>query len=189
MTAGYWSILRKKLEKKYREPDKEMANGLQKQIGESLVVAELGKQGCIATSFAGNVPYFDIVAVNPQNCKLKRIQVKSLKKDEWHGTLPEIFFEIENLANGKQNLKKDKEFPGDIIFVFVEIEREPRYFICKSEIVKKIVREDYFTERNFTIRKRRPNNPISHHHALKRMGIKFKKYENNWKLICGKTKD
>ena len=30
------------------------------QIGESLVVAELGKRGVIATAFSGNVPDIDI---------------------------------------------------------------------------------------------------------------------------------
>lgn len=31
------------------------------QIGESVVVAELGRRGIIATAFAGNVPDIDVV--------------------------------------------------------------------------------------------------------------------------------
>lgn len=32
------------------------------QIGESLVVAELGRRGIVATAFAGNVPDIDLLA-------------------------------------------------------------------------------------------------------------------------------
>ena len=49
------------------------------QIGESLVVAELGRRGIIATAFAGNVPEIDILAFNDK--KSIPIQVKALKDD------------------------------------------------------------------------------------------------------------
>ena len=38
-------------------------NQLTKQIEESLVVSELGRHGFIATSFTGNVPNIDILAM------------------------------------------------------------------------------------------------------------------------------
>jgi hypothetical protein len=45
----------------------EMATGrsnyLTKQTGEYLVAAELSRRGFIATTFTGNVPHYDIVAV------------------------------------------------------------------------------------------------------------------------------
>lgn len=40
------------------------SNQLTRQIGEHLVAAELGRQGFIATPFAGNVPNFDLLVAN-----------------------------------------------------------------------------------------------------------------------------
>ena len=37
---------------------------LTKQAGEYLVAAELSRRGYIATTFTGNVPYYDIIAVD-----------------------------------------------------------------------------------------------------------------------------
>ena len=47
------------------------------QIGENLVVAELGRRGIIATAFAGNVPEIDILAYKDK--RSIPIQVKALK--------------------------------------------------------------------------------------------------------------
>jgi len=49
-------------------------NQLARQIGESLVCAELGRRGIIATAFSGNVPAFDILAAG-QSCKTLPIQM------------------------------------------------------------------------------------------------------------------
>ena len=46
-----------------------------RQIGESLVVAELGKREIIATAFAGNVPEIDILAY--KGGKTVALQVKT----------------------------------------------------------------------------------------------------------------
>jgi hypothetical protein len=42
------------------------SNHLTKQTGEYLVAAELSRRGYIATTFTGNVPDYDIVAVDDQ---------------------------------------------------------------------------------------------------------------------------
>ena len=47
------------------------------QIGESLVVAELGRRGIVATSFAGNVPDIDILAYRAG--KTLSLQVKAIR--------------------------------------------------------------------------------------------------------------
>jgi hypothetical protein len=41
-----------------------LSNKLAGQVGEFLVCAELGRRGFIATSFAGNVPEFDLIVAN-----------------------------------------------------------------------------------------------------------------------------
>jgi len=47
-----------------REPTlaRNFSTQLAGQIGESLVVAELGRRGIVATAFAGNVPDIDLLA-------------------------------------------------------------------------------------------------------------------------------
>lgn len=73
-----------------------------KQLGEFLLAAELCRRNLTATTFAGNVPVFDIVAVNP-NRDLLLIQVKTIKSDSWQFHINE-FAEIE-MRNTVQVLK------------------------------------------------------------------------------------
>jgi len=68
-------------------------NKLAGQIGEFLVCAELGKRGYIATSFAGNVPEFDLIVAD-DNLKTVPIQVKSSRGDNWP-TKADLWVDIE----------------------------------------------------------------------------------------------
>ena len=51
---------------------------LARQIGEHLVVAELGRRGVVATPFSGNVPDIDLLAY--ANGKSVPIQVKAIRR-------------------------------------------------------------------------------------------------------------
>ncbi len=53
------------------------SNQLTRQIGEHLVAAELGRQGFIATPFAGNVPNFDLLVANEVGVAIP-VQVKAI---------------------------------------------------------------------------------------------------------------
>ena len=53
------------------------SNQLSGQIGEALVVAELGRMGIVATAFSGNVPDIDILAY--KDGKTTSVQVKAWK--------------------------------------------------------------------------------------------------------------
>jgi hypothetical protein len=55
---------------------------LTRQIGEHLVVAELGRHGIIATPFAGNMPDYDVVALTPTGQSIY-IQVKAMNSGDW----------------------------------------------------------------------------------------------------------
>lgn len=57
---------------------KNFSSKLSAQIGENLVVVELGRWGIIATALAGNVPEIDILAYGDKQSI--PIQVKALKK-------------------------------------------------------------------------------------------------------------
>ena len=55
-----------------------ISNQLSGQIGEALVVSELGRRDIVATAFSGNVPDIDILAY--KNGNTTSIQVKAWKK-------------------------------------------------------------------------------------------------------------
>jgi hypothetical protein len=58
------------------------SNYLTKQAGEYLVAAELSRRGYIATTFTGNVPYYDIIAVD--DCGGHAVvQVKAIAGASW----------------------------------------------------------------------------------------------------------
>ena len=57
---------------------KDFNSKLSCQIGDSLVVAELGRRGIIKTAFAGNVPEIDILAFRDK--RSTPVQVKASKK-------------------------------------------------------------------------------------------------------------
>ncbi len=58
------------------------SNYLTKQAGEYLVAAELSRRGYIATTFTGNVPYYDIIAVDDSGGHAV-VQVKAIAGASW----------------------------------------------------------------------------------------------------------
>ena len=61
------------------------SNYLTKQTGEYLVAAELSRRGFIATTFTGNVPHYDIVAVDERGGHAL-VQVKAIAGNSWQFT-------------------------------------------------------------------------------------------------------
>ena len=62
------------------------ATRLTGQVGEYLVAAELARRGLIATTFAGNVPHFDILAADEEGRSVS-VQVKASNSDSWQFSL------------------------------------------------------------------------------------------------------
>src|SRR6266536_3141879 len=58
------------------------SNYLTKQAGEYLVAAELSRRGYIATTFTGNVPDYDIIAVDDCGGHVV-VQVKAIAGESW----------------------------------------------------------------------------------------------------------
>lgn len=58
---------------------KDYSRFLTGQMGESLVVAELGRHGIVATAFSGNLPVADILAMYERSTL--RLQVKAMRKE------------------------------------------------------------------------------------------------------------
>jgi len=61
------------------------SNYLTKQTGEYLVAAELSRRGFIATTFTGNVPHYDIVAVDERGGHAL-VQVNAIAGKSWQFT-------------------------------------------------------------------------------------------------------
>ena len=76
------------------------SNQLSGQMGEALVVAELGRLGVVATAFSGNVPDIDILAY--KDGRTTAIQVKAWKSGSVSFDARR-FLEIE-IADNKQTV-------------------------------------------------------------------------------------
>ena len=129
------------------------------QIGENLVVAELGRRGIIATAFAGNVPEIDILAF--KNKRSIPIQVKALKDGSLR-TRADYYLNID--FNGKTQivLGKREDINRDLTFIIVKVgERlgEDIFYICDQGIIQDLVFEGHssFLKKHGGIRPRKPS--------------------------------
>jgi hypothetical protein len=157
---------------------------LTKQVGEYLVCAELCRRGLISTAFNGNVPDFDILAID-NNYKTKPIQVKTIKRGNWQFDA-ERYLEISK--NGEQpNIEQKiiglKKLPDEeLIFVFVNLVTlgKDEFYILKSVVLQKIINEKY-SKKLREINGIRPREPESTHTAIN--GDDLVDYKDNWNLI------
>ncbi len=125
-----------------------------RQVGEHLVVAELGRRGYVATAFSGNIPMFDILAADPQG-RAVPIQVKAINGPSWQFNAS-TFLTVEIVKN-EQIVRGRAALPHpDLLCIFV--------FLKKAG-------EDG----------RRPKNPQSMHCAI--WPKELARFRDNWKLI------
>ena len=90
---------------------------LTRQIGEHLVVAELGRRGYVAAPYAGNVPLYDVLAANGRGQAIP-IQVKAINGGSWQFDAKHFL----NIANGKdrQKIEGVKPLPeSNLLCIFV----------------------------------------------------------------------
>ena len=95
------------------------SNYLTKQAGEYIVAAELSRRSFIATTFTGNVPSYDIVAVDEQGGHAL-VQVKAIAGKSWQlnvGQFAKVAFD-----GRKQIIKGQRDAPyPDLICVMVQM--------------------------------------------------------------------
>lgn len=116
---------------------------LTKQIGEYLVAAELCRRGFIATTFTGNVPHYDIIAVNASG-RHQAIQVKAIKEGSWQ--LDSRAFATIRLDGKKQVIGQPAEAPyPDLVCVFVRLRGQgaDEFYILTWTDLQKIAIADY----------------------------------------------
>ncbi len=155
-------------------------NQLAKQIGESIVVSELGRRGCIATAFSGNVPDFDVLAINPSGRQLQ-IQVKAMRGVSWQFDVRQ-FLDVDVPIVGKKKGKKQvvkgivSRSPKNLICVFVIIceSGTDEFFIFPWRSLQKFFLKHYKGREE-------PRNVESFHCAIWPKDLL--QYKNNWKII------
>jgi hypothetical protein len=102
------------------------------QIGEHLVVAELGRRGVVATPFSGNVPDLDVLAY--ANGKSVPIQVKANRAGNI-SVDAKRYLDIQFDGEQQCIVGKSADIDRSLIFVLVSIGKvagEDRFFIYKQ---------------------------------------------------------
>jgi hypothetical protein len=156
------------------------SNQLSGQIGEALLVAELGRMGIVATAFAGNVPDIDILAY--KDGKSTAIQVKAWKTGS-------VSFDARRFL--------DIEFDGDRqrvkgihpnlerlpIYVFVRLgekKTQDEFYVVDQLTLAGIVNEGYlaFLDLHGGIR---PRNPKTTHNSV--TVSQLGPFQDNWDAL------
>lgn len=148
---------------------------LTKQIGESLAVAELGRRGCIATSFSGNVPDIDILACSLTG-KSFSVQVKAINGGSWQFDIRK-FLDIKLDGDTQIVLGKSDADLRDLICIFIrvgEVRNEDQFYLFRWAILQDFFHDDY----KGGVRRR---NPQSFHCAI--WSKSLEQYRDNWDIL------
>jgi hypothetical protein len=163
-------------------------NYLTKQAGEYIVAAELSRRGFVATTFTGNVPSYDIVAVDDRGGHAL-VQVKAIAADSWQFTatqFADVVFE-----GTKQIVRGPHPAPyPHLICVMVQVApagsaRRDRFYVLPWQTLAKIVTDGHreFLAKHGGIR---PRQPKSLHTAVKPSALA--PWEDRWDIIKRRVK-
>ncbi len=158
---------------------KDFSKRLAGQIGEHLVVAELGRRNIIATPFAGNVPDIDILAY--ANERAVPIQVKAMRQAG--GTVDATKYLRISFAGEQQRIDGLVEVDRSLVYVLVTIgisAGEDRFFVLEQGGLQDLIMRNHSSvlER---FGGRRPKNWQSTHCSYNPDDLEGA--ENNWSLI------
>jgi hypothetical protein len=150
------------------------------QIGEALVVAELGRRDIVATAFAGNVPDIDLLAY--KGGRTAALQVKawrngSVSFDATRYLQISIDDEMQTVTGIHEDLDPD------LIFIFVLIGDSTgtdRFFLLPQRSLQLLIEQGYkhFLSKH---RGKRPRNAQTTHNAVTLEQLA--PFEGNWALI------
>jgi hypothetical protein len=156
-------------------------NKLVGAAGEYLVAAELCRRGLIATTFAGNVPYYDIIASDEKGQHVS-VQVKASRSGSWQFGDVSKFFDV-RFDGHKQKTGKPKVSPVArlvVVFVVVSESANDRFYILTWDELRDILRDGhkrYIAKHQGT----RPKKWDSLHAAI--LEENLLPFRDNWKLI------
>ena len=165
-------------------------NQRKKQAGEYIVAAELCRRSFFATTFTGNMPDFDILAIDDFG-NSKKIQVKTKTTDNWNLNANK-FLEIEKIEDKTNIIQRivgfNKSVDTSIIFVFIDLNQNQSqdaiqtcdFFLIKTPDLQKIMRENYenHLEKHGGVR---PKNSKSVHTKVTKEDLID--YRDNWKIL------
>ncbi len=152
---------------------------LARQIGEHLVVAELGRRGILATPFAGNVPDIDLLIY--ANGRSLPIQVKTRAEGDLTAKATK-YLDIQ-FQGDKQIIKGKINIERSLIFVLVKTGAElgdAIFYIYEQGVAQDLIFKGYsaFLKKHNDVR---PRNKKSTHAAYHIKDLY--KYKDNWTLI------
>lgn len=154
---------------------------LTKQVGEYLVAAELCRRRLMATTFTGNVPDYDIVAVSDGGVALL-VQVKAIRGGSWQIGDARSFIEI--TLDGKKQVPGKLTPPQyrELFYVFVLLDGygQDRFFIVEWRDLQRLVADHYRAnlEKHGGIRPRRHD---SFHAGLSTSMLT--EFEDRWEIL------
>jgi hypothetical protein len=154
-----------------------------KQAGEYLVAAELSRRGYIATTFTGNVPYYDIIAVNDSGRHVV-VQVKAIAGQSWQFNATD-FADIE-MQGDRQIIGCERKEPyPELVCVLVQLARADsgspdRFYVLPWRELCRVMVEGHkqYLAKYGGIRPRRPE---SMHQQLHPSQIKA--WEGKWDIL------
>ncbi len=150
------------------------------QMGESLVVAELGRGNIVATAFSGNLPVADILAMYDRNTI--RLQVKAMRKETATIGLGNLL-SIEQCGPKQFVTKVDPLDDPDLIYVYVYLGdclANVRFYILTMRDLQDLTFKGY-TEYLALNGGERPRNKESKHASIATKNLET--FHDNWKLI------
>jgi hypothetical protein len=150
------------------------------QIGEALVVAELGRRDIVATSFTGNVPDIDLLAYSAGTTL--HLQVKSWRSGSVHLNAAR-FLKITMEGTRQKVHGIDTELDPELIYVFVHIGERPggdNFFILTQGTLQEIVyaRHSAYLAKHKGVR---PRSPESTHMGLLLRDLE--EHHDRWDII------
>lgn len=157
---------------------------LNKQIGEYLVACELARRGLLVATFSGNVPDFDILAVDPKGNSIP-IQVKTIRGGQWQFSIDkfvEVEFEEKKQILGKKIVPRVPHLLC-VLVVASNNYGQDRFFILEWEQLRDIIVESY--KESLALKGGvRPRNYKSLHCAAS--VSQLVEFENKWERITRK---
>jgi len=153
---------------------------LTKQVGEYLVAAEVCRRGFIATTFTGNVPFYDIIASNATGLH-QAIQVKTIRDGGWQFDLRA--FAVVSLRGKRQVVGRPARPPyPNLVCVFVRLRdhgADEFYILTWTELQQIVItgHRAYLASHGGI----RPKKYDSYHGAIRPQMLA--KHRDNWKLL------
>jgi len=150
------------------------------QIGEALVVAELGRRGIVATAFAGNVPDIDLLAY--KNDKTCALQVKAWRSGSVSFNAAK-YLKIDISDEIQTVTGLDESLDPDLIFIFCMIGAqlgEDRFFLLTQRELQHLIQQGYtsFLDKHGG---KRPRNAQTTHNSVTLEQLA--PFEDCWGLI------